>query len=72
MLKYTLVIVSLLVNSIISIDMTTGPLFSQRYPDNVMEQRLCLSVVTGIDFIQYSMATIMNAYIRFYNDPIKY
>ena len=45
-----------------------GP-YRQRYEDKVMDQRLCLSFVTGFEYISWSLSAIMTRYIRFYNDP---
>ena len=37
-----------------------------------MDQRLCVSFVTGTEYFKYTMSAIMNGYIRFFNDPIKF
>ena len=37
-----------------------------------MDQRLCVSLATGIDYVSHSLSAIMMRYIRFYNNPGAY
>jgi len=48
-----------------------GP-YSQRHLDDVMDQRLCLSMMTGLDYLSYSLSSIMYMYTEFYNNPLDY
>ena len=48
------------------------PEYKQRFSDNVLDQRLCVSIVTGFDFISYALSLIMERYIKFYNDPLHF
>ena len=45
-----------------------GP-YGQRYEDKVMDQRLCVSLAAGFEYISWSLSAILTRYIRFYNDP---
>jgi len=56
MKRYTLLTILLAVRSVISA--IPGP-YSQRYSDDVMDQRLCLSMMTGLDYISYSLSAII-------------
>ena len=44
----------------------------QKFEDKVLDQRLCVGMNVGTDFISKSLKTIMDKYVRFYNDPGKY
>ena len=46
--------------------------FDQKFESNVLDQRLCLSVVTGFDYLSHSLSRIMERYIEFYNHPEKF
>ena len=46
--------------------------YSQRFSDKVMEQRQCVSMSTGLDYLESSFSAIIYQYIRMYNDPIAY
>ena len=46
--------------------------FSQRFSDSVLEQRQCLSLATGLDFIQSSLSAIVYQYVSMFNDPLAY
>jgi len=48
------------------------PEYKQRFSDNALDQRLCVSIVTGFDFISYALSLIMERYIRFYNNPLDF
>ena len=43
--------------------------YSQRYSDAVMDQRLCVSLLVGEDYLQQLLSHVINGYIRFYNMP---
>jgi len=43
--------------------------YSQRFPDIAMDSRLCIAMVTGFDFLAHGMSTILDRYLKFYNDP---
>ena len=45
---------------------------SIRFPDQALDQRLCLSFVTGFDWIAQQLSTNMDKYLRFYNTPEAY
>ncbi len=46
--------------------------YSQRFSDSVLEQRQCLSLASGLDFIQSSLSASIYQYIRMFNDPLAY
>ena len=48
-----------------------GP-YSQRFSDEVMDVRLCVSMMTGLDYISYSISNIMWLSADFYNNPLSY
>jgi hypothetical protein len=37
-----------------------------------MDQRLCLSVVVGFDYLAHSLSRVMERYIEIYNRPEKF
>tara|TARA_B110001450_G_C17476619_1_gene422449 strand:- start:106 stop:648 length:543 start_codon:yes stop_codon:yes gene_type:complete len=45
-----------------------GP-YSQRFSDEYLDQRLCLSISIGFEYISYSFSAILSKYLRLYNDP---
>ena len=45
---------------------------SIRFPDKALDQRLCISMVTGFDWIAQQLSTSMDKYLRFYNTPEAY
>lgn len=46
--------------------------FSQRYSDFAMDQRLCVSMITGFEFISFQFSEVMQAYVNFYNHPLSF
>lgn len=38
----------------------------------MLDQRLCVGMVVGTDYIAKSLKTIMDKYVKFYNDPGKF
>ena len=46
--------------------------FEQRYPDEVLDQRLCVSVQLGHTFIASALSRIVYMYVKFWNDPMKF
>lgn len=46
--------------------------FSQRYSEQALDQRLCVSLVVGHQYLENSLSAIMDKYIKFYNEPEKY
>ena len=46
--------------------------YSQRFSDEVMDQRLCFSIVAGTEYLKYTMSAAIRSYIRFFNDPLKF
>ena len=58
----------LLINLSFQKDLQPGK-HSIRFPDEVLDQRLCLSFVTGFDWIAQQLSTSMDLYLKFYNDP---
>ena len=72
--KYLLLIFQLLPHLLVYSHEATSDqlLYSQRYSDKVLDQRLCVSMMTGLDFLSYSLSTIMWQYVDFYNHPLSY
>jgi hypothetical protein len=56
---------------VLSVVNALGP-YSQRFPDQVLDQRMCYSQMLGLDFINHSLSKIVWHYIEFYNNPVKY
>ena len=46
--------------------------YSQRYSDQALDQRLCVSLVVGHQYLENSLSAIMDKYMKFYNEPEKY
>ena len=46
--------------------------YSQRYSDQALDQRLCVSLVVGHEYLENSLSAIMDKYIKFHNEPEKY
>ena len=43
--------------------------YGQRFSDFVVDQRLCTAANVGFDYISSSLSTILDRYIKFYNNP---
>ena len=37
-----------------------------------MDQRLCVSMLVGWEFLSYQLSEVMQAYVEFYNDPLRF
>ena len=46
--------------------------YSQRFSDIALDQRLCLSMAVGFDFLAHSLSHILDRYLKFYNNPRRY
>ena len=47
-------------------------MYSQRFSDKVLEQRQCVSLATGLEYLEFSFSSIMYQYSRMFNKPNEY
>ena len=46
--------------------------YSQRFSNEVLNQRLCVSLATSFDFLASGMSHILHRHLRMYNDPPRF
>jgi len=46
--------------------------YSQRYSDDYLNQRLCLAMQVGFDYLESSMSMLMDGYLKFYDNPKRF
>jgi len=46
--------------------------YSQRFTDEALNQRLCVSSATSFKFLAHGLSNILHRYLKFYNNPEKY
>lgn len=56
------------ISTITAAEKTVGE-YSQRFPDEVLDQRLCVSMVVGFEYLAMGLSNVLHRYLRFYNDP---
>ena len=46
--------------------------YSQRFSDQALDQRLCMSMVAGFEFFEQWLSEITDKYILFYSNPHRF
>jgi len=46
--------------------------YSQRFSDEILDNRLCFALQVGFEFLESSLSTAMDSYMEFYNRPVTF